>query len=91
MRWTLTIGAAAAIAAVIIAAHTTASQAWQASRSEEPVVASFQRELNRKPGPSAPARRESIEQDELYELLNQTHWSAGNAYAEQPEGEKDDE
>jgi len=42
----------------------------------DPVVQSFERELNREPAPAAPVRRDSIDEDQLYQAVNSVHWTA---------------
>lgn len=44
--------------------------------SDDPIVASFERELNREPTPARPVQRNAISQDELYAVLNSVHWSS---------------
>jgi len=58
-------------AAAFLAAVTTE----QVPQDTDQVAASFERELNREPGPAMPIHRESIERDELYEALNRVHWT----------------
>ena len=47
------------------------------SQDTDPIAATFERELNHEPGPATRIRRESVERDELYEALNQVHWTQG--------------
>jgi len=42
----------------------------------DPVVQSFARELNREPAPAAPVRRDSVDEDRLYQAINPVHWTA---------------
>ena len=58
-------------AAAFLAAVTTE----QVPQDTDQVAASFERELNREPGPAMPIHRESIARDELYEALNRVHWT----------------
>ena len=41
----------------------------------DPVVAAFEREFAREPGPPARIRRESIDDDVLYQTINSIHWT----------------
>ncbi len=41
----------------------------------DPILRSFERELNHEPSPAAKARRESIDTDELYSMVNSVHWT----------------
>jgi len=43
-----------------------ASTKHQPTEPSDPIVESFERELNHQPGPNPPARRESIDEDWLY-------------------------
>lgn len=53
------------IAAVVMAAADTI-----ASESDDPVVASFERELNHEPAPRKAVERDDIDDDELYARIN---------------------
>ena len=41
----------------------------------DPVLESFERELNHEPAPTARVKRDEIDNDELYELVNAVHWT----------------
>lgn len=43
--------------------------------AHDPVVSSFERDLNRQPIPTAMPRRESIDEDVLYKEMNAIHWT----------------
>ena len=49
--------------------------AERSPESADPVVASFERELARKPVQAAPARRDAIDDDVLYRTMNEIHWT----------------
>ena len=42
----------------------------------DPVVQSFERELNHESAPAAPVRRDSVDEDQLYQAINPVHWTA---------------
>ena len=56
-------------------AVTAAATAEQITSEADPVFQSFERELNHEPAPTAPARREAIDGDALYQAINRIHWS----------------
>ncbi len=67
------------ITAIFVAA--IGSQARQIQSVEDPVIASFDRALHHEAGPAVPATRSDIDNDLLYELVNQplhTQRTAGN-------------
>ena len=41
----------------------------------DPILESFERELNHEPSPAPGARRDEILEDELYKTLNSVHWT----------------
>lgn len=90
---------AASIFTIIgVAAYLALITAQQVPQDTGQVQAAFERELNHEPGPAARVRRASIEQDELYEALNQVHWTpdapATNTEPAQPvltEGDSNEE
>ena len=43
--------------------------------SDDPVIASFEREFNHQSVPAAPATRSDLDQDPLYAQLNAVHWT----------------
>jgi hypothetical protein len=49
---------------------------------DDPVVASFERELNHESPPAPMVTRSAIQDDVLYETLNTIHWSAAEAPVE---------
>ncbi len=42
---------------------------------KDQIIESFERELNREPGPARPAERTSIDEDVLYHTANSVHWT----------------
>lgn len=48
--------------------HTTANE-------PDPILESFERELDHEPAPAPRARREDIAGDELYKAVNSIHWT----------------
>ena len=56
-------------------AESTSLAARQSQNLPDPVLESFERELNREPVPAAPVRREAIDGDELYRTINSVAWS----------------
>lgn len=79
MKTTVTISvlvlAGSSALALILDARNDTPAASSSLNSDDPVVASFSRELNRKPGLAAPAERSMIDEDELYRLVNSPHWT----------------
>jgi len=66
----------------------------QTREGTDPVIQSFERDFNREPVPTAPIRRESINSDELYRMVNSVHWTAEtttDATIDEPEGRSSDE
>ncbi len=57
----------------------------------DPVVASFERELARKPAQTAPVRRDAIDDDVLYRTMNEIHWTPDDRSAVDIAEEKSDE
>lgn len=70
---------ATAIGLAVIAMAQTADQPpatrLAADAHEDPIVASFERELNHKPMDTPPIRGESIDEDVLYKTMNAIHWT----------------
>jgi len=67
------------ITAIFVAAF--GSQARQTQTTDDPVIASFERALHHEAGPAARAIRSDIDNDVLYELVNQplhTQSTVGN-------------
>lgn len=68
------------ITAIFVAA--IGSQARQIQSTEDLVIASFDRALHHEAGPAAPTTRSDVDNDVLYELINQpllTQSTAGNS------------
>lgn len=80
-RRDILIGLMAALAAVAFLLALAApgdavpDRAPPQNRYPDPIVESFERALNREPGPATPAAGESIDDDELYQRLNAVHWT----------------
>ncbi len=55
------------------------------------VQQSFERELNHEPAPPAKIRRESIDDDELYSIVNSVHWTRTDQEAAKAEEAAADE
>lgn len=53
-----------------VALATVGTQADDAGNDEDPVVASFERELNHETTPRKDVTRDAIDEDELYALVN---------------------
>ena len=64
------------ITAIFVAA--LGSHARQTQTTDDAVMASFERALNHEAGPAAPATRSSIDNDVLYELVNQPLHTQGS-------------
>lgn len=62
------------LAIVGVAVQLAPATPAQEPQASDPVITSFERVLSHEPGPPAPVRGESIEHDELYEVLNRVHW-----------------
>ena len=75
MKWKVTLGAVAAVAAVALAAQSNSSSAKPDTSGNDAILASFERALNYEPAHARRVLRRSIGEDELYKLLNQVHWS----------------
>ena len=69
---------------VLLVANTLKSPPTEAPESRltelqqqesDPVIASFERELERQPVPAAPATGHAIEEDVLYDTVNEVHWT----------------
>lgn len=76
MRYTTLISAlslASLLALGVYAMHAPGGAAPVSSRDQ--VLASFDRELAHEPGAAAPVLRESVSDDQLYRMLNTTHWT----------------
>ena len=73
--------AAAVGHSVISPGETAVSAAQPAPDKHDPIVASFERELDREPTPRQWVRRDSIDQDELYRTINTAQWTAGTQTA----------
>ena len=70
---------------IVLGASVVASQSNAPSDAQvanpppnatDPIVASFERELNHVPAPSTPPLREAIDQDILYRTINRATWSS---------------
>lgn len=70
--------------AALLVANTFKSPATEAPESRltelqqqesDPVIASFERELDRQPVPAAPPTGQAIEEDVLYDTVNEVHWT----------------
>ena len=82
MRWKNNLPGLTAISVLGAAAVSSLSGGEPTRVSATPppeiadsVVQSFARELQHTPGPIAEIRRESIDDDELYQALNTIHWT----------------
>ena len=51
------------------------SRLTELQQESDPVIASFERELDRQPVPAAPPTGEAIEEDVLYDTVNEVHWT----------------
>ena len=49
----------------------------RAAKAPDPILQSFERELNHEASPAAKARRDSIDIDVLYSIVNSPHWTPG--------------
>ena len=91
MRWMTTL----AVAGLLFAALIGSRHENQSLSVDDPIAQSFERELNREPGPQAPVRRDSIDDDVLYQALNKMHWSETQNPAQRAgannQGSKDDD
>ena len=76
--------------ALIVSARNHTPAASLSPNSDDPVAASFTRELNRKPGPAAPALQSMIDEDELYHLANSPHWTGNPRNSEIGNEERSD-
>jgi hypothetical protein len=72
MRWTTTLALLAAVGVLGIAAYPETDKQ---TVEPDPVLESFERDMNREPTPTAPIRRDDIERDRLYEMINSVHWT----------------
>ena len=68
--------------ALFATAFTMSIAAADDEVTSDPVVASFDRELNRELTPASMPTRKEIDQDELYVMLNAIHWSSPELAAE---------
>ncbi|MEO1245227.1 MAG: hypothetical protein AAFX56_06025 [Pseudomonadota bacterium] len=62
------------IASALTGAPGSERADWQPPKGDD-VAASFERELNRQPVPAAPARRDALDEDVLYKMMNEVHWT----------------
>lgn len=60
-------------------------------QAADPVIASFERELNHAPAKPVAARREAIDNDVLYRSMNKIHWTGHSAGKAEKAQEKNDE
>ena len=67
------------IAALALAVVSTITDDVQARVTSDPVNASFERDFGHQATPAAPAVRADIDSDELYQLVNEPHWSADDS------------
>lgn len=89
---TLFAAIAAAIAAALLAGSLKllaveggGSRHAELARPEsDPVVESFERELHRQPVPASPATGEAIDEDLLYRIVNEAHWTPVSEDAPDP-------
>ena len=51
------------------------SRLTELQQESDPVIASFERELERQPVPAAPPTGQAIEEDVLYDTVNEVHWT----------------
>lgn len=72
MRRTMTL---VAIGLLGGAAASGCNEAENVRVAHDPVVSSFERDLNRQPTPTDKPRRESIDEDVLYKEMNAIHWT----------------
>ena len=82
MRWIstfLALALGAALAFSLVPSSPQGSTApdfdGQTVAEADPVAMSFERDMSREPGPTAPVRRDSIDHDELYETINTIRWT----------------
>ena len=57
----------------------------------DPVVASFERQMNHRPAPPRPARRDDIDDDVLYRTMNRIHWSVDDERLRTRQGGPDEQ
>lgn len=75
MKRTYPLGVINTIVAAGIVAHTLSTPSPSEEACKDLIGASFEPEMNREPGPAKPIRRESIEEDRLYDILSDVHWT----------------
>ena len=82
MRWTTSLIVLVVVSAIGLALgsplrHPTVTPAMdlEVVAETDPVALSFVRDMNREPTPAAPIQRESIADDELYEMINTIRWT----------------
>lgn len=80
MHTTKVLGISAAmivtgLAVVSILGTVRAAPVQQTEANPDPILMSFERELNHQPVPVAKARRDSIDQDLLYREVNSVNWT----------------
>ena len=78
----ISIFALVAVAISITAALFFGVSPARGSAGDDQVVASFERELNRTPGPAVATARLAIDEDGLYQRVNEIHWTTGGAGTE---------
>ena len=73
-----------AIAAIANAMRSPAPEAPESRLTDvqrheaDPIVASFERDFDRQPGPATPAAGQAIEDDVLYQSVNEALWTRNN-------------
>ena len=80
MKKTIVISVTAAtivtgIAMVSILVNSENPSVQLSDMGPDPVLMSFERELNHEPAPATRARGESVDQDLLYRTVNSVHWT----------------
>ena len=92
MRRVTTLILLTAVAVLGIAVHPLTGKTTSVP---DPILQSFEREMNRVPTPTAPVRRDDIERDRLYEMINAARWThdgpeaaSGNELARRNEDEE---
>lgn len=91
MKWFIPLGAGVVILTTALIAHTFSGAASREPAKQDPVLAGFERNLNYEPTQPSRVLRSSIEQDELYEMLNRVHWSRPNPTSNDTKGVTEDD
>ena len=60
---------------IFVVAISVAAVNSPAGEPDDPVAASFERELNHEPAPRKETKREDIDSDELYKRVNEPLWT----------------